>query len=255
MALATLMGSTSGANYSPASRKRQVKKPKPEQYASLPSEPRRDDDLMDDFFVSWMKEQEGSVVDPATGLHTVYIDQAGHPTVGYGHKLTAEELSLNSYAQGLPEERARELLSQDMQGHIGNARRVTDRMVNEQGAFDRLPKRRRQGLVDFAFNLGPEGMSRFKNFVPAYVKGDLDTSRQQYVRKAKNRKTKEYEPLGKRNPDFLREFINDAAALADPVQVSMATANGPSQTRPASQGTNDPWQMTFGKVKNAEPQE
>lgn len=70
-----------------------------------------------------------------------YLDVAGYPTIGYGHKLKAGE----QYDHGITEATATVMLEQDIQG----AEAAVGRLVHvamTQGQFD--------ALVDFVFNLG-----------------------------------------------------------------------------------------------------
>jgi lysozyme len=70
-----------------------------------------------------------------------YLDVAGFPTIGYGHKLLHPE----SYPNGVTEDEATALLLQDVQG----AEQAVSRLVKvalTQGQFD--------AHVDFTFNLG-----------------------------------------------------------------------------------------------------
>jgi lysozyme len=70
-----------------------------------------------------------------------YLDVAGFPTIGYGHKIVAPE----SYPQGITEAYACKLLSAD----VYCAEKSVARLVKvplSQGQFD--------ALVDFTFNLG-----------------------------------------------------------------------------------------------------
>lgn len=71
----------------------------------------------------------------------VYRDQAGFPTIGYGHKVRANE----DFTAGIGEEQAERLLGSD----VREAEQAVTRLVHvslTQGQFD--------ALVDFCFNLG-----------------------------------------------------------------------------------------------------
>jgi lysozyme len=71
----------------------------------------------------------------------VYLDVAGFPTIGYGHRLVHPE----SFPNGISEQQATGILAQD----VGEAELAVTRMVKvtlTQGQFD--------ALVDFCFNLG-----------------------------------------------------------------------------------------------------
>lgn len=72
---------------------------------------------------------------------SVYLDTAGLPTIGYGHKLRPGE----SFPEGLTDAQAEELLEADLDA----AEDAVSRLVTvplSQGQFD--------ALVDFVFNLG-----------------------------------------------------------------------------------------------------
>lgn len=73
--------------------------------------------------------------------HT-YLDVAGYPTIGYGHRLLHPE----SFPKGISESQADGILVSD----IRDAEQAVERLVKvplTQGQFD--------ALVDFCFNLGP----------------------------------------------------------------------------------------------------
>jgi lysozyme len=72
---------------------------------------------------------------------STYLDVAGIPTIGYGHKLLPGE----SYPNGIAEAQATLILSRDVALSEGAVSRLA-RIPLTQGQFD--------ALVDFVFNLG-----------------------------------------------------------------------------------------------------
>ena len=76
---------------------------------------------------------------------TIYLDSAGHQTIGWGHKLTKKEIKSNKYANGIGSEEANVLLKSDLQ----TAEDAVNRYVKipiEQHQYDML--------VSFVYNVG-----------------------------------------------------------------------------------------------------
>jgi lysozyme len=71
----------------------------------------------------------------------VYLDVAGFPTIGYGHRL----LHPNSFADGISESDASDILISDVNAACDAVQRLV-KVTLSQGQFD--------ALVDFVFNLG-----------------------------------------------------------------------------------------------------
>ena len=71
----------------------------------------------------------------------VYLDVAGVPTIGYGHRLLRGE----SFPEGIDEPNAARILAGDLRQAEETVRRLVKVQI-EQGQFD--------ALVDFCFNLG-----------------------------------------------------------------------------------------------------
>jgi lysozyme len=81
-----------------------------------------------------IKQQEGF-------RSRTYLDVAGFPTIGYGHRL----IHPSSFPDGISEAEAAEILAAD----VRDAEQAVERLVKvplTQGQFD--------ALVDFCFNLG-----------------------------------------------------------------------------------------------------
>jgi lysozyme len=75
-----------------------------------------------------------------------YLDVAGNPSIGYGHRLLRSE----SFPDGIQEKQAAEILA----GDVRHAEQAVQRLVKvslTQGRFD--------ALVDFCFNLGSSKLS------------------------------------------------------------------------------------------------
>jgi lysozyme len=99
--------------------------------------------------------------------HT-YLDAAGFPTIGYGHRLLHPE----SFPNGIDEVQAAEILVSD----VRDAEQAVQRLVKvpmSQGQFD--------ALVDFVFNLG-QGRLASSTLLADLNAGQYDAAAAQLVR-------------------------------------------------------------------------
>jgi lysozyme len=97
-----------------------------------------------------------------------YLDVAGFPTIGYGHRLLAHE----SFPGGVTPQRAEEMLATD----VGKAEQAVLRLVKvalTQGQFD--------ALTDFCFNLGA-GRLASSTLLVALNAGRYEAARVQLLR-------------------------------------------------------------------------
>ena len=102
----------------------------------------------------WLIRNEGSRRKIVNGkiIHTLYNDSQGYATIGYGHlvsrksvKHQAEDAAQKPYINGLSEEAAVKLLSQDLAFHVEGIRKNIKVKIT-QAQFDTL--------VDISFNTG-----------------------------------------------------------------------------------------------------
>jgi lysozyme len=96
-----------------------------------------------------------------------YLDVAGFPTIGYGHRLLAHE----SYPDGISEALARQILTRDVFG----AGQAVSRLVKVE-----LTQNQFDALVDFCYNLG-SGRLASSTLLKALNAGRYDAARQQLL--------------------------------------------------------------------------
>jgi lysozyme len=97
-----------------------------------------------------------------------YLDVAGFPTIGYGHRLLASE----SFPNGIEQAQANEILARDVCG----AEQAVTRLVKvalTQNQFD--------ALVDFVFNLG-QGKLAASTLLKELNREHYDAAREQLLR-------------------------------------------------------------------------
>ena len=97
-----------------------------------------------------------------------YLDAAGFPSIGYGHRLLPHE----SFAEGITEAQAAEILA----GDVHQAEEAVQRLVKvalTQGQFD--------ALTDFCFNLG-SGRLASSTLLKSLNAGRYDDARAQLLR-------------------------------------------------------------------------
>jgi lysozyme len=121
----------------------------------LPQAMKPSEELVDE-----ITKLEGRNINPSTGKHDVYRDEAGRPTIGYGHLLKEGE----NFAGGITEDQARYLLEKGMKDAIAEVNRSV-KVAIPQGMYD--------ALVLLAFNVGS---IRNSKLVAAMNRGDFDAA-------------------------------------------------------------------------------
>ena len=97
-----------------------------------------------------------------------FLDVAGFPTIGYGHRLLASE----SFPNGIEEAQANEILARDVRGAEQTVTRLV-KVALTQNQFD--------ALVDFVFNLG-QGKLTTSTLLKELNRGHYDAAREQLLR-------------------------------------------------------------------------
>lgn len=110
-----------------------------------------------------------NLIKTSEGFRThTYMDVAGIPTIGYGHRLLPHEV----YPGGISETQASELLVADVRGACQAVGRLV-KVPLTQGQFD--------ALADFCFNLGSARLAS-STLLTKLNQGQYDAARQQILR-------------------------------------------------------------------------
>ena len=134
------------------------------------------------FHEEHIKRMESTVTDPHTGMLIRYPDPSGGFSIGYGHKLSADELNLGvvkiggkrvPIRHGLTEEQARSLLSEDTASKTAGAKQV---MAEHGIHWESLPNQVQTVAADLAYQVGPNGLRRFQPFLDAVKNKDWETA-------------------------------------------------------------------------------
>ena len=102
---------------------------------------------------------------------TVYPDKEGNDTIGYGHKLTAEDKSSGRYANGITKQQGNSLLAKDVKSH-------NDAFYKKNPWAKNQPQHVRTVLEDLAYNMGPSFISKWTNFSRQIQAGDYAGAKQ-----------------------------------------------------------------------------
>ena len=98
------------------------------------------------------KEYQKKTGSYKNGLFYVYKDNAGYGTIGYGHKITANEYSKGIFKNGITEEEAEKLFKKDVNIAINDYNKYIKRKDYTQNQVD--------AILSFLYNTGgAEGLS------------------------------------------------------------------------------------------------
>ncbi len=126
--------------------------------------------------------------------------EGGTDTIGYGHKLTAEDVSSGRFKDGISDEDAIALFREDIEKH----RDIVRKDVKD---FDQMPQKYQDVLTNIAFNVGSVKENKWPSLLKAMRAGDDSIVRKEMV-------TSFVDPKGVRQPLKTRaKKIADAAGL------------------------------------------
>jgi len=125
--------------------------------------------------------------------------EGGSPTIGYGHKLTGNEVS--QFRNGISDKDVETLLVQDLKVAKNKVYNDIKHMFNVN--IPTLDQHKEEMLIDFAYNLGT--IKQFPKFVRAVLVGDWKSASKQYKRTATDKHGKKIELA--RNKSFFNTFL------------------------------------------------
>lgn len=132
-----------------------------------------------DMFLNYLMEQEHGAFlrGDAPALHD--SPEGGNPTVGFGHKLTNDEVKSGKVygfdINTMTPEQAREVMLKDLE-------KAEASLKSDLGKdFDKLDQDRKEMLLDFQYNLG-SAKKKFPKFTQAVIDNDVETMNQEYKR-------------------------------------------------------------------------
>jgi len=95
----------------------------------------------------------------------VYKDSLGYDTVGFGHKLTRQEISSGAFKNGISREQAMNMFREQK-------RSIVNKFYENNPQYKNAPASTREGLEDVAYNMGPNFLDGFPSMKKALDRGD-----------------------------------------------------------------------------------
>jgi hypothetical protein len=121
--------------------------------------------IPEDYYTRLMQEENSVNAGLENGRYYPYKSpEGGRNTIGYGHKLTPDDVKTNRYSKGLTKEEAIKLMRDDVNMHLHEAIRQYNNEYGK-GAFDKLHPDLKVLALDFVYN-GVD-VNKFPNFFGA----------------------------------------------------------------------------------------
>ncbi len=158
--------------------------------------------LFNSKFLDYIKTAENEKL-KKFGTKMIHDDGAGNKTIGYGHKLTQNEIETNKVygydINNLTKNQANDILIRDL--------KARDQLLKNRLGKDytNLDTKRKQMLIDIEFNVG-NAPGIFPNFTKGVLENNINTMKKEYKRKFTDRKGNT-KPLTRRNELFSNFFF------------------------------------------------
>ena len=104
----------------------------------------------------------------------IYKDTLGFDTVGYGHKLTADDKKSGIYSRGISEADATALYNTDRAAH-------DERFYKANPQYRDAPENVKSALEDMAYNMGPDFLSKFPKASGHLAKGNYTEASKEFL--------------------------------------------------------------------------
>ena len=160
--------------------------------------------LYSESFLNYMKKAENDEL-LTYGTEMIHESpEGGNYTIGYGHKLTDEEVKNNKVygydLDTLTRQQANDILLRDLE-------EKNKLLTNKLGVeYTNLDPKRKQMLLDIEFNVG-DAPGVFPNFTEGVLQNKIDVMKKEYKRKFTDKEGKT-QPLTKRNELFSNFFFS-----------------------------------------------
>ena len=147
-----------------------------------------------DILIAQIKAHEGY-------MPMVYVDSTGHTTIGYGHKLSQDEMHIYQKG-GINEASALVLLKADLSA-------IYEELIDKALWISRQSPARRDCLYNMAYNLGVAGLLKFTRMLD-YVRDGKYTEATQEMKVSKWSIQ-----VGQRAVDLMKQMITDEYVLEE----------------------------------------
>ena len=162
--------------------------------------------IPEDYYTRLMQQENGVNKGLKDGRYYQYTsEEGGNDTIGYGHKLTDDDVKTNRYSKGLTKDEAIALMRNDAEEHLDRTLEQYETKFGK-GSFDKLHPDLKVLALDFVYNGLP--IEEYPNFFGAAnqysTTKDATVKKQAYEKMLKNyirnvKKDGVLVPLGERN--------------------------------------------------------